>query len=501
MNLLIRADASVAIGTGHVMRCLALAQAWQDAGGRATFAMAESTAAIEARLAAECCEVLSVAAAAGSAEDAQQTISLARQWEADWIVIDGYRFSAEYQRVLKNAGFRVLAVDDYGHAESYCADLVLNQNVSAHEALYVQRAPATKLLLGAKYALLRREFAAWRACRREIADKGQHVLVMMGGSDPENLTARVMEAIAKTGIEDLEAAVVVGGSNPHFEKLAEFAGKTGGKVRVLKNVGNVAELMAAADAAISAAGSTCWELCLLGLPALLIDVAENQTAVAKELDRRGCAIHVGGREVSAERIAEQLRNLLESQTMRRSLWERCRQLVDGKGARRVVSVLRGEGDLCLRRAQPEDCRLLWEWANEPGVRSASFSQEAISWETHAAWFSEKMANREGSVILIAEDAGTPAGQIRFDQRPDGDWEVDVSVAASMRGRGLGAEIIASGLRELRKEHPRAQVHAAIKPENAASRKAFEEAGFERAGLGESRGDAAMHFLSKAELPA
>src|SRR5882762_9648959 len=114
MNLLFRTDASLTMGTGHVMRCIALAQACQDAGGRVAFVMVQSTAGIQARLAQESCEVLSISCAAGSEDDVRQTIPLARGRQAEWVVVDGYQFGADYPCALKAAGFKVLFLDDYG---------------------------------------------------------------------------------------------------------------------------------------------------------------------------------------------------------------------------------------------------------------------------------------------------------------------------------------------------------------------------------------------------
>jgi len=486
------------MGTGHAMRCLALAQAWRDGGGRVVAAMAESTPSIQAKFVGEQCAVVSLSCSPGTQDDASLTLRLAQQHRAAWIVVDGYQFGAAYQRALKAAGFKVLFVDDYGHAEHYSADIVMNQNVGSGEDLYANREAHTRLLIGARYCLLRREFSSWRDWRREIPLRGRRVLVTMGGSDPENLTARVIQALTLAKVEELEATVVVGGSNPHFEMLEDSAVRSGKKIAVQRDIRNMAEEMAAADLAVSAAGSTCWELCLMGLPALLVDVADNQTALARELDRRGCAVHVGDGTTSVEEIAEQLNRLCRAQELRQSLSQHSRGLVDGDGANRVVAALQGadlagsEG-LHLRRARADDGRLLWEWANDPETRAASFSPDPISWETHVAWLAEKLGG-SGSLIFIAEDeTAVPCGQIRFDARPDGDWEVSVVLAKSLRGRGLGSRLIRFGMQAFLTEHS-APVHAFVKPTNAASARAFENAGFSCIGAVQIRGNNAIHFV-------
>lgn len=499
-SLLIRADASVAMGTGHVMRCLALAQAWQDAGGRVVFAMAETTLAIQARLAIESCNVLCVSAGArdgGDAEDARQTISLARERQAEWIVVDGYQFNADYQRAIKAAGFKLLFLDDFGHAHHYCADIVLNQNVCASESLYQDRQPETRLLLGPRYSLLRREFSAWRDWQRVIAPQGHRILVIMGGSDPENVTARAMEALSLLRLENFEATVVVGGSNPNLKLLERAAEQASARIRICGGVSNIAELMAWADVAVSAAGSICWELCLLALPALLIDVASNQTAVAHELQRLGCALHLGGsRDVSAQKIAEELARLLRSEEERRSLSCRARGLVDGRGAGRVMTALRG--GLQVRPAQENDSPLLWEWANDPQVRAVAFSAATIPWEKHKAWFASKMNNPD-CLILIAEDEdGKAIGQFRVDWRSPQDGEIDVSVSRHCRGRGYGAKVIRLSVETACEQRPGARFHAFVKPDNQASRSAFEAAGFRNLGEENVSGHRAVHYLCSPE---
>lgn len=474
------------------MRCVALAQAWQDAGGRALFAMAETTPAISHRLQRERCEVGTVSAPAGTEEDARQTIALARQLQSRWIAVDGYQFGADYQVALKEAGFKILFLDDYGHARHYSADLVLNQNVGVAAELYADRGERTRLLIGPRYCLLRREFAAWRTWKREIAPTCRRLLVTMGGSDPKNLTLRVLRALAN--FEDLEVMVVTGGSNPHAEELEVAAAESPLKITMQRDVANMAEPMASADVAVSAAGSTCWEICLLGLPALLVDVATNQTSLAKELGLTGCAIHVGNQTVSSGVIAQELRRLCQSRELRQSLALRSRALVDGEGAKRVISVLRGMEGWHLRLARAEDQRTLWEWANDPEVRAASFSSAPIPWETHVTWFAEKSSQGK-SLILIAEDEqAIPFGQIRFDLRSDGDAELNISLARDKRGKGLGVRVIEAGVRELFVSTRCPRVHAFVKPENVASTRVFTQADFVRVGVERVRGNDAVHFV-------
>ncbi len=366
-TLVIRADASIAIATGHVMRCLALAQAWQDAGGNVVFAMAESTPAIDARLRSEGVEIVQLDVSPNSIQDARDLAALASDRQAVWVVADGYRFDFDYQCNLKRAGLKLMFVDDLGQCKHYSADLVLNQNVHASESMYASRDAYTRLLLGPRFAMLRREFRPWGEWQRKITPTGRKVLVTMGGSDPDNVTAVVLEALGKVKIDGLEVVAVLGGSNPHIDFLERYASQSP-CIRFLKDATNMPEAMAWADLAVSAAGSTCAEMCLLGLPAVLIDLAENQTPVAGALGRKQAAIHLGSsKKVIAAKIAGTVQELLLSMEHRISLSQRSRELVDGEGAEWVIAAIHS-GDLRLRRVHEKDCRQLWEWANDPEVR-------------------------------------------------------------------------------------------------------------------------------------
>lgn len=343
-TLLIRADAGVAMGTGHVMRCLALAQAWQDAGGECVFAMAASTPAIERRLKDEGMEIENLAVAGGSPEDAHQTGVIAVRKNAAWIVADGYHFGADYQRAIKQSSCHLLFVDDNAHAVRYCADVVLNQNAHAEESFYALREPKTQLLLGPRYAMLRREFTVWREWKREIREAANRILLVGGGSDPGNVTRQVVEALDAVQETELELVVVVGGSNPRLTEIEEVVARSRHGCRLVRDAADMPGLMAWADLAISAAGSICWEFCAMGLPALLIPVASNQNAAAESLQSLGAAklLRGAGRFLSQEleqELVQEVATLSESPSERKKLSQRARNLVDVDGASRVVAAL------------------------------------------------------------------------------------------------------------------------------------------------------------------
>jgi UDP-2,4-diacetamido-2,4,6-trideoxy-beta-L-altropyranose hydrolase len=336
-TLLIRADASTEIGSGHLMRCLALAQAWQESGGAVCFALAWPTPALEARLQAEGMTVVHLTGvAAGSPADADATIALAQQRNAEWVVVDGYHFDAAYQRQIKQASLSLLFIDDYAHAAHYYADIVLNQNIYAQAEMYASREPYTRLLLGADYVLLRREFWAWRDWQRPIPDKARKILVTLGGSDPDNVTLTVIQALQQLPDDDWEAVVLVGGQNPHYQALVAAVANDP-RIQLRQNVTNMPELMACADIAISAGGSACWELCFMGLPSAIVVLAENQVLAANRLAVAGAMQLVT--EILPSVIEQMVINLCTSAKQRQDLNQQSRELVKGYGSFLVIETM------------------------------------------------------------------------------------------------------------------------------------------------------------------
>jgi len=278
-HLLLRADASSAIGVGHVMRCLALAQAWQDAGGIAEFVSAELPARLVERLCRERIAYTHLHTVVGSEVDATETRALAEENDTAWIVVDGYRLGADYYERVRASGRRVLALDDMVHVDRYAVDVLLNQNLSADRANYVGRVDGTtELLLGPRFSLLRREFRTATLAARLPAHTPRRVLVSFGGGDAENYTGRILKNLIGSGRRDLTVVVLAGAANPHVAALRSLGECAQFPCEVRVNVENVAAVMAWADAAITAAGSTVWELASMRLPALVGALEDNQLA-------------------------------------------------------------------------------------------------------------------------------------------------------------------------------------------------------------------------------
>lgn len=490
-KILIRADASLSLGTGHVMRCLALAQAWRAQGGEAVFVMAESTPAISERLNRAAFPAMTMSAEAGSNRDALVLCEAVRRHAAKWVVVDGYAFDDLYFETLQGTHSRVLLIDDNARIapNRYVAEVVLNQNLSARAATYRTCSETTDLLLGPKYALLRDEFNRWRVWQRETPEIAKKILVTMGGSDPLNLTVRAIDASRAFHLPGAEVKVVVGGSNP---RIAELKAKAGGNCVLVIDSAEMPAMLAWADLAVAAAGSTCWEFCMMGLPAILIDAAENQTPAAIELDRLGIARHIALREATVQRLAFEVRQLAAEPSLRSDMSRAGAALVDGRGAARVAAAMRAH-DFHLRPAEPDDARLLFEWANDAAVRRSSFSSSPITWQEHCLWFAQKLAEPREIILMCEADAGTPVGTVRFHESSPGEFQIGVTVSPVWRGRHAAPHLLKKAVRYLPENRNVRRVHAFIKKENTASRRSFESAGFRFSSCRMIDGVEAFHY--------
>jgi len=480
-RLLIRADSTTRIGTGHIMRCLALAQSWQDHGGKVTFLSHCESEALHQRILKEGFEFIPIEKPhpdtndLGFTLDILSTITYQPSATSLWLVLDGYHFTPDYQKAIRENGYRLLVIDDMAHLDHYHADILLNQNIHASSLHYFCDRNTVKLL-GCEYVLLRREFLKHKDWKREIPQKANKILVTMGGTDPDNVTLKVIRALNSLNDQDLEVKIVAGQSNPNIMDLQKKHSNSPFSFELLTSVKNMPYLMTWADLAISAAGSTCWELVFMRLPSLIITVADNQIGIAESLQKTGTVINLGWHdEIDTNRISEALQKVLFDRKKMIDSSESGYKLVDGRGGKRILrSMLLSKMQIQL--VKEEDCKLLWKWANDPQTRSASFHSNSITWEEHYQWFTDNLNSSDCIIYLASINQNNPFGQIRFDIKKN-KAVISLSIAKKFRGIGISSEMIKQACMKFFRESKIQTIQALVKEENMISINAFKKAGF------------------------
>jgi len=286
MRVAFRTDASSKIGTGHVMRCASLAQGLRSKGHTVTFFCADEPGNMIPWLRERGFAVTSIRAAS-EREDAEQTLAALGSQAPDWLVVDHYHLDKRWEERMANAVGGMLVLDDLGR--THVCNLLLDQNYENPLHLrYRRNVPAScGLLLGPRFALVRPEFSRLR--ERALSRRAgtvSHVLLFMSGVDEHNETCKALAGLAASRYRNVSTDVAIGTANPH-RAVVEAALERLPKARLHIQTPLMAELMTAADLMICAGRSSNWERCALGLPALLVVLAENQVAVAEGLAKAG----------------------------------------------------------------------------------------------------------------------------------------------------------------------------------------------------------------------
>lgn len=479
MNLYIRADANTKIGAGHVMRCLALSQTWQDVGGHVTFISHCEGETLKKRIQNEGFKFIAVDHVCPDSSDLMHTLSILENNSADqraWLVLDGYHFTTEYQYAIRNKGIPLLVIDDMNHLLRYHADILLNQNIHAPDLKYCCDEDTT-LLRGTRYVLLRREFLNYLNFKRKIPRRAKNILITFGGADPDNITLKVLEAFVNINEPDIELKIIIGPNNPHQESIRRFLVSFRIAAEIQMNPNNMPELMAWADMAVSAAGSTCWESAFMGLPNVVLVLAQNQAAIAESLGNQGFVLNLGlSAECSKEKISTTCQTLINDSAKRSSLSEQSAVLINGQGSNHVIKTMI-RNNLKLRDVTDLDRELIWQWANDEDTRLASYSQAYISWNEHTQWFDSVQKWKNHKFYIAVNESDGPVGQIRFALEGD-DAIVSFSVSPDFRRKGYGKEILVRATRKLFNETNIKQIFAYIKSENSQSLTVFKNAGFQ-----------------------
>lgn len=338
-----RADASSESGSGHVMRCLALAQELKVRGREVILVAASLPPFLQERMQREGLDVRLFDIRIGDIQDANETIRICAESSSSWLVLDGYHFDREYQKAVAAASQNLMIMDDYVHMETYEADLLLNQNLGVSEADYEEKFKGGALLLGPTYCLLRQEFLSGGRRKPSVHSTVEHIVVSFGGSDPALKTSDALQTLERLrNVGEWEATVVVG---PAFSSRgcippAHPEEPSNHRIHLRRNVESMGDLLATADLAVVAAGSICWELLFMGVPFLTVVVAENQCRNAEVLEERGATVLLGWAEdVGIDQMEQGIRTLIDDAPRRHALADAGKDLVDGRGRSRVVDAM------------------------------------------------------------------------------------------------------------------------------------------------------------------
>lgn len=483
-----RTDGGSHIGSGHVMRCLTLAQSLQAQGADVLFICREQPGHLcdlitERGFSIERLAAIPDGAAADWADDARETRATLEAFmgcKADWLIVDHYLLDRRWEGALRASAGRLMVIDDLCNRPHDC-DLLLDQNLvpDMHER-YADKLPAScRQLIGPAYALLHPDYSRLRehvAPRRGAIFR---ILIFFGGADSANLTERALDAFLALGRPDIEVDIVIGASSRHGDAVRQKA-EAHANIHVHANLPSLAPLMSEADLAIGAGGSTHWERLCLGLPCLVVTLADNQRPISEELHRLGVIQLLGHHDKVDQLMITGALDRLIRQGLPEEWSLRCMAMVDGRGVGRVLTAVTVNAETAMqtRQATLRDESLLLEWANDPLTRKNAFSSEPIRADSHAHWLRQKLGDPAGARLYIVETAdGAALGQVRFD-RVGGSWAIDYTIAPELRGFGLGRPLLDSALVRLRADVPGAAVFGQVKGDNIPSRKVFESLGFQ-----------------------
>ena len=513
MRALIRCDASLAIGSGHAMRCRNLARALQQRGAEVLFLCRERPGDLMALLAEEfgvlrlpaltfpepCFEGLEGRDLYGAWLGCSQrqdvdaclnAIRLAESGPIDWLVVDHYGLDQTWERRIceslseqQGETPRLLVLDDLAD-RPHQADVLVDVNRLDDGACEVYRPlipGGCRLLLGPAYAPLDPLYAQLQPLAPQRCSL-RRVLVFFGGVDQGNHTVVALQALGHPDCADLAVDVVLGAAAPHHATVAQLV-RQRPHTHLHTGLPSLAGLMLRADLAIGAAGTASWERGALALPTLVAPVADNQRQGAQALADAGAALLIDLQQSAdpAALILEAIRALMKKPERLQLLSSGARSLGDGRGLARLLTTMLGPTQgLRLRSATLADEGLYYAWANEFEVRQQSFNTEPIPLDQHQRWFRSRLQTSDALLRVLVDREGLPLGQIRFERVADEPARATISFSLDpvARGHGLASELLQLGVADLAQQWGGpVDAYGEVRVANAASARAFLRAGF------------------------
>lgn len=500
-TVLFRVDAGLAIGSGHVMRSLALAEALRRQGARVVWIMRPQPSDLRQLIKSKAFEVrpLPSAAPADSAEadrgeyerwlgapwevDALQTLQALSLSDTrpDLLIVDHYGIDARWERSVRPHVERLVVIDDLVNRSHDC-DILVAPTAGLSPSLYRRLVPRhCRIFAGVSYALIASEFAERRSesITRRQARRGvvRRILVCFGGVDRTDLTSACIRALRQSRF-DGRLDVVLGAEAPHKETVAGLLNAYFPSCRLHIAPASMASLMVEADLSIGAAGVMAWERCAMGLPAIVMCAAANQEEVASALAGHGAAVVVEPSGELEESLAERIHELLRDPVRVDQMGKRAAGVCDGLGAARTALVLSPEQArdgkaVTLRLARASDRQRLFKWQTHPSTRQYARKPGPPQYAEHCRWVRERIQDPRCLFHIIEYDM-RPAGVVRLDALDQSRmFEISIYIDPEMKQRGIAR----AALRGIRRLLPWAELHAWVMPGNVASQRLFEGAGY------------------------
>lgn len=485
-SVAIRVDASTRIGSGHVMRCLTLADALRDRNLSCHFLCRDLAGHMSGVIAERGFDVTLLSTPLTEKRDswlgvdwqfdALQCAPVLEEIAPRWLVVDHYGLDVRWEK-LAGANIVIVAIDDLAD-RPHAAALLVDPTHGRRDIEYSSLVSGDcELLIGARHAILRNAFCSLReaAIQSRTSERRERLLITMGGYDADNATGRVLEFV--TGWRDLPFSsvdVVLGGQAPWLQAVRSQIASLPVPSQLHVDTSDMPQLMLAADLCIGAAGTSAWERCVIGLPTVLVVLAENQSRVARSLAEAGAAILVGGLGTDfMDRLAAGLADALKPGRLR-LMAQSASAVTDGNGTIRVVnSILASQ--LGARPATMDDAIDIWHWRFDGNAAQYYRQTRVPTLEQHMAWFEQALADPQ-RLMIVVDDEGQPIGHVRFDLSQDSEAEVSICLAPGARGKRLAYPVLRAALSLARRRGIR-RVTAAVHRENLSSLALFRHCDF------------------------
>lgn len=475
-RVVIRCDGGTDIGMGHVIRCIALADMISK-NHTICFAIQKTSDHVYQTLRSAGFDYVLLPTEKDYVQDLE---NLKKEIDShDVVVLDGYNFRTDYQRGIKVQGNKLVVIDDL-HAWRHVADIVINHAGGVSKEDYDCES-YTKLLLGFRFALLRKEFLGLIG-QSKIRSELKTAFISMGAADIHGLTLKFAEALKASG-QIQRVDLMVSELNPHYSPIIHYAKANSESVFVHTNITaeELIGILSRADIAFCPASTISLECCAVGIGLIVGYTAVNQAGIYDGLIKEKVAAGFGDMNLTEQEIRIRLNDMLSGTVNFEEIIKTQQLLFDGFSGQRINHqfrqlIVKDGAGLFLRRAIKSDVDLYFRWASDPEVRKQSFNQGTIDYDDHVRWFSNRLQDQNTQLYLFEDEAGSVVGQLRF-QIIDKEHVVGINVDAAHRGRGYAPEIIRLGTSDFLKHHPNVIPVAYIKKENEASYRSFLSAGY------------------------